>query len=382
MEKIDQKTPKKGRRLDVAPSPNSGRCLDVAPVPNVAFNSVQLSLFQQFLGGPNGEGLSNAVDLWDSVPRYSVTRAAMHTMRTADGHLEVYEIPFNYRGRALRAVIYPARLIKDGKRISFYPSSREELIEHALRKLAAQNQSGFFDGTSYRSGVRFSLWQLRQELAAQGHAMRFEEIVDGLDILALSAIEIQAEGDDGERAFALSTYLPALSGVRRKDLENDSNSRWAAQFHPLVTQSIDMLTYRQMNYRRLMKCSTQLARWLLLQLVIKYTQAAATNSFEMRFTTIQRDSALLNRYTRRFDAVTALDKAWDELKALGTISTIQRLEQRGPRRRLDDVIYTVTATPQFASEQRAANRRLLDAKGPDGPTQTPLFRYSSRPRAG
>jgi len=52
------------------------------------------------------------------------------------------------------------------------------------------------------------------------------------------------------------------------------------------------VTYRQFNYQRLMKCSTQLARWLIGQLVLKYTQAALINSFEMRYSTIKRDSAL------------------------------------------------------------------------------------------
>jgi hypothetical protein len=39
-----------------------------------------------------------------------------------------------------------------------------------------------------------------------------------------------------------------------------------------------------------MNCRTQLARWLIGQLVLKYTQAALTNSFEMRHSTIKRDS--------------------------------------------------------------------------------------------
>jgi hypothetical protein len=364
------------------PKPNSGRCLNVAPVPTFAFACVQLSLFQQFLGSPNDEALSNAVDLWDSVPRYSVSRVAMREMRTSDGYLDVYEIPFNYRGRALRAVIHPARLTKGGKRISFYPSAREELIEHAMRKIASQNQSGFFDPMSYRSGVRFSLWELRQELIAQGHAMRFEDIVDGLDILSLSAIEIRADGDKGEKAFARSTYLPALSGVRRKDLEEDPRARWTAQFHPLVTRSIDQLTYRQLNYQRLMGCTTQLARWLLIQLVLKYTQAALTNSFEIRFSTIRRDSALLDRYARKSDAVAALDDAWQELKLLGAIATLQRAERRGARRRIEEVIYTVTPTHKFATEQRAANRRLADAKASEGPAQASLFNVPSRTETG
>ena len=68
--------------------------------------------------------------------------------------------------------------------------------------------------------------------------------------------------------------LAALSGIKRKDYEADRSAKWAAQFHPLVTQSIDRVTYRQFNYKRLMKCRSQLARWLLSQLVLKYTQAS------------------------------------------------------------------------------------------------------------
>ena len=58
------------------------------------------------------------------------------------------------------------------------------------------------------------------------------------------------------------------------------------QFHGLVTDSINQITYRQFNYQRLMKCSTQLARWLISQLVLKFTQAAVTQCFAMKFSTI------------------------------------------------------------------------------------------------
>ena len=35
-----------------------------------------------------------------------------------------------------------------------------------------------------------------------------------------------------------------------------------------------------------MRCTTRLSRWLTGQLVLKYTQAALSNSFEMRYSTI------------------------------------------------------------------------------------------------
>jgi hypothetical protein len=291
----------------------------------------------------------------------------MGTMRTAEGFLDVMETSFNYRGRPLTAFIHPARIKgTDGKRLSYYPSAREELIEHALRKISTEQHSGFFDQSSYRSGVRFSLHQLRKELEQQGHSLRYDELVEGLDILSLSAIEIAATNDDGDEAFARSTYLAALTGVKRKDYEADREKRWVAQFHPLVTQSIDQVTYRQFNYQRLMSCNTQLARWLISQLVLKYTQAAMLNSFEMRYSTVKRNSALLNGYGRERDAVAALDAAWEELKILGALSLIKKAEQRGARSKLEDVTYTLFPTNHFAAEQKAANRRQRDARGGDG----------------
>ncbi len=340
-------------------------CKEVEPVPATAFSVQQIQLFQDFLAnaGDEQETLSNAVDLWDSIPRYAISRARMRTMRTADGFLDVIELAFNYRGRPLTAIIYPARIKdKEGKRISFYPSAREELIEHALRKIAADQNYGFFHEESYRSGVVFSLYQLRKELEQQGHSLRYDELIEGLDILSLSAIEIASSNNDGEKAFARSSYLAAISGVKRKDYESDRSAKWVAQFHPLVTQSIDQVTYRQFNYRRLMGCSTHLARWLVGQLVLKYTQAALVNSFEIRFSTIRRDSALLSGYGRERDAVAALDSAWEELKLLGILSTYLKVEQRGSRGKLNEVIYTLHPSCDFVAEQKAANRRQQDAK--------------------
>ena len=287
----------------------------------------------------------------------------MNSMRTPEGFLEVLEIPFHYRQQQLTALIYPARVRgADGHRVCYYPSAREELIEHALRKLATEQQAGFFDRLDYRSGVRFSLHRLRRELEQQGHSLRYDELVEGLDILSLSSIEIVTKDADGEEGFARATYLTALAGVKRSDYEADREARWLAQFHPLVTRAIDKMTYQQFNYHRLMKCDAQLARWLLCQLVLKYKQASRTDAFDMCFSTIMRDSALLNGYGRLRDAVAALDDAWEELKTLGALLRIDKKERRGKRNKIEDVTYTIWAAGDFTAEQKAANRRRKDAQ--------------------
>lgn len=111
-----------------------------------------------------------------------------------------------------------------------------------------------------------------------------------------------------------------------------------------------------------MNCRTHLDRWLISQLVLKYTQAALTNSFEMRYSTIKRDSALLEGYKLNRQAIAVLDGAWDKIKALNVLGCIKKVEQRGDRAKLKDVIYTLYPSPEFTAEQKAANRRQSNAK--------------------
>ncbi len=75
----------------------------VAPLSGDAFANRQLSLFQGFLVNTTNEreAFSNAVHLWDSIPRYAISRVRMNAMRTAEGFLAVMELPFHYRGRGV-----------------------------------------------------------------------------------------------------------------------------------------------------------------------------------------------------------------------------------------------------------------------------------------
>lgn len=339
-----------------------------------AFDNTQLSLFQSFLCNTEDEKsqLSNTIDLWDSVPRYSVSRQAMTRLRSKDGnHLNLLKLDFHYRQKNWRAVIQPARIeVKDKSgevvEMDFYPSANEELIEDALRKIAADQSQGYFDKTSYRSGAVFSLHALRAELKRRGHTRSFQEIMQSLYILAKSNIEI-INRDDSRDSIAISSYLPALAGVTRKDLEADPDAKWLAQFHPLVTQSIDQLTYRQYNYHQMMQHSTQLARWIHKQLAIKFTFAAIGKQFEMRFSTIRRDSALLNNFAEGSMrlAVKAVDDAFAELTPKVLMFSEKKVS-RGDRNKIEDVLYTLTPSLEFVHAMKASNKRLQLAEGRTG----------------
>jgi hypothetical protein len=341
------------------------------PVPVEAYDDKQMSLFQNVLANAGEEDdLSNAIDFWDSIPRYSISRQKMNDMRSEGGVLPIRTVEFHHRGRHYTAKIRPAQIeVSDangkstGESIFYYPSAREELIEHALRKLAVEQHAGFFDRTDYRSGVGFTLHRLRKELIEQGHSMTYTDLVEGLEVLHYSFIDvIDPDSDPDDPSLVSQPYLPALAKVNKKGRASDPEAKWFVQFHGLVTDSINKITYRQFNYQRLMQCSSQLARWLMSQLVLKYTQAAVTNTFEMRYSTIKRDSGLLDGYKLQRQAIAALDAAWQELKELGLHYGVKKSEQRGSRSKLEDVIYTVQPSREFAAEQRAANRRQGDAK--------------------
>lgn len=330
-----------------------------------AFENTQLSLFQSFLCNTDDERaeLSNTIDLWDSIPRYSVSRQTMNKLRGPQGNLKLLKLDFHYRTKKFRAVIQPAKIEvpdKDGElvELDFYPSAAEELVEDALRKIAADQQQGYFDKKDYRSGAVFSLHALREELKRRGHARSFQEIMLSLRILAKSNIEI-IDPDDSGGGFASSSYLPALAGVTRKDLEADPGAKWLAQFHPLVTQSIDQLTYRQFNYHQMMQHSTQLARWLHKQLALKFTFASIGKTFDMRFSTIRRDSALLNGYAEDSIrlAVKAVDDAFAELQPK-VLMFMEKKVIRGERNKIQDVVYTLSPSLDFVHAMKASNKRI------------------------
>ncbi len=324
-----------------------------------AYQNAQLDLFQSFLCNttPERERLSNTINFWDSVPRYSISRKEMNKRRDDKGNLPTLTLNFEYHGQPYIVKIHPARIEEGDKSVEYYPSANEELIEDALRKIATRQNSGFFEKPTMRSGVAFTLYGLREELAARGHTRSYQEIIQYLAILQRSHIEIRMGGGKGE-SFVAASYLPTVVAVSRKRLEEDPDAKWLAQFHPLVTQCIDQLTYRQFNYQTMMSLPTQLARWIHKLLSIKFTFASIVgNPFELHYTTIRRDSNLLN-CEREKDNRREVDNALSRLIECKVLREVQKQAVTGSRGMILDVVYKLYPAQEFIREMKAANKRL------------------------
>jgi len=342
------------------------------PLQQSEFENPQLHLFQNFLCNTDEQRtyLSNAIDLWDSVPRYSVSRQAMTKSRINGRFLEEHQCVFQHRGRKYTCTIYPAQVTDlDGEKRYYYPSATEELVEDALRKLAIEQQAGYFDKPNYRSGVVFTLYALREELKKRGHSRSYQELIQALNILSGSVIEISTCDAEKGEAKTRSTYLPSVISVSRARLREDPKAKWAVQFHPFVTGSIDKVTYRQFNYHRMMSHSSQLARWLHKQLVLKYTFASSLHPFEMLYSTVRRDSGMLEGYRRERAAMEALEAAFEELKRREVIFSYTRSNVTGPRGKLLDAAFKITPSLDFIHETKAASKRLTDATSSLSPKQ-------------
>jgi len=328
------------------------------PPSEAAFTGKQIKLFQSFLCNSESarDKLSNTIELWDGVPKYSISRQDMNKLRDSKGFLPTIERDFHYGGCAFTVKLRPARITdEEGNDKEFYPSAREEIVEDALRKIAAEQGHGFLAGQE--SGVMFTLHLLRKELKRRGHALSYQEIIESLDVMTGCRIEIAAADGSGDYKSPILTDLMRVS--RKKYLE-DPQARWLVHFSPLVARSIHMLTYRQYDYHTMMSHTTQLARWLHKRLAHNYVNASITQSYTILFSTIRRDSALLE-YNRLRDAVRKLDNALVELQEHHILLTFQKEERTGERSKILDVSYALTPHPQFVSQIKAANKRQNDA---------------------
>ena len=312
----------------------------------------QLSLFQTFLP-ENDDKYSNTINLYDAVPKYFPTKH-MAGRRESGKYLPILEREFEHRGESFKLKIRPARIqYKDGQEREYYPSYREEIIEEALRKIACDRLNGVY--LDDRAGVQFTLYALRKELWARGHALNLPDLLEGLKICNLASLSVQKV--DGT-AIIQAPIFPVLLVASKDDwLQNPKDARCYVQFNPLVTASIDHLTYRQFDYLTYMSYKHRLSRWLHKRLAHNYIQAGLLSPYTIRMSTILRNSGAYQS-KRGNNNAREIDNALEELKTKRVLMKFTKDIVRGPRNRLIDIAYTLQPDMDFINEMKKANARL------------------------
>lgn len=313
---------------------------------------VQMELFH--LVAAEGKQYSNTIELYDFIPKYywgNVTRIN-------DQFLPSFERSFVFRGTEYSARIMPARIKdRDGIERDYYPSSREELVEDALRKLACEGRGLMLDD---EAGVVFTLYELQSELESRGHGYNLNQIKEALLICARTKIELRTESEGGKLKTELESSLFETVGLQTRDdwKGHGEKSKAFVRFNFLVTRSIKNGTFRPINYEKGMSFKSVVARQLFKRLSHHYTQASLEKNYAyaIMLSTIVRDFGLsTNQHVR--DNWQQVKTALEKLKAADVILNYKRTPVYDPQRKgkIIDAKIAITPHPRFISEMKKYN---------------------------
>ena len=223
---------------------------------------------------------SQSIELYDFMPKYFWGKAK----RDENGTLPILVREFTCREVKRKLRVHPAGLLINevtNESKYFYLGRREEVVEEVLRKLAIES-GAFYDG---QPGVSFTIGQIRRELAHHNHSYSYYEVVESLNILALTKIELINPGEKKASVIFSPIETLGLSG------DGDETQSYVV-FSTLVTEAIKGLQFRLYNYEQVMSYRTVVARLLHKRMAHHYKQASITNKYRILLSTIIRDFGL------------------------------------------------------------------------------------------
>jgi hypothetical protein len=189
--------------------------------------------------------------------------------------------------------------------------------------------------------------------------MSHSQLQRSLLICRSAGLRIERRG--GEREVILdSSIFPTVMISSRKEWKADPKNTYCyVQFNPLVTASIEALSYRQFDYETLMSYNYQLSRWFHKRLYHNYINASIMNSYHFLLKSVKRDSGLLNN-KRISQDVKYLERSLEELQEKKVLWGYEREIRRGKRNQIEDILYKLKPSLDFVSEMKKANKRSSD----------------------
>jgi hypothetical protein len=244
--------------------------------------------------------------------------------------------------------------------VFIYPGVREELVEDALRKFSVSGY-GLVDGSQLK--VQFTIRDLMQELASNGHTYSCNEIKEALNILNKAHLSIKTAATDGQGATEVSsTYLPYLHFAHKRNVVENSDV-CVAQLHPLIVRSVRGSTFRLFGYRVSMELGSSLARSIHKHLSFYWLNASAHHPYSLGLVeTMKATSRGLQE--RMNDNTRMMEKALQELVDNKVLSHVEKTVRRVPKsKKIDDVMYKLFPTNEYVSTIIKSNQmfKRLDA---------------------
>lgn len=328
----------------------------------------------------NTEHLSNLFNLWDAFPKYSINRSMQSKMRSPDGALPRHKMTFNGpTGEQCVIEIVPAKIEVDGKNKEFYPSETEELVELVCRKLFLSQTNGLHEPNRDQTYCKFTLNMIAKELKKYNKVRSLDEIKLSLEIMNRCGIEIYINN----KATYKGAIFPEIFITNRAEFLSNSETMSTVRFSSIVSQSIDRLDFRQINYDILTALPSPLARAVFTKISATFLNAGYDSpSYKLRFSDVDENMGLLHNKDRR-KRIALLSKTLKQLLVSHPLNIdytsegepyvpappplIKIIETECADK---DIIFELFPSGSFIQEMKASNKRnkiMKESKSPAKP---------------
>ena len=197
-------------------------------------------------------------------------------------------------------------------------------------------------------GVKFTYYEVQQELEKMGHGYAIKEIKLAIEILGKAGLEIISKDDE------VSVTSNFFTWVGKETKEMGGKEKVIVMFHNLVTRSINHGTYRLFNYDKMMKMKMPLARWLHKRISHLFSQATINNPYQIKLSTIVRDSGMKS-YKSISERTRQVEKALKELQSGRIITRFESAPER-EKNKILDVLYSLFVSEEFVADAKKANK--------------------------
>jgi hypothetical protein len=320
-----------------------------------------LALFKSLLyNSPDDRrALSNAIHCWDLIPKFSG-----EYLNQADELPDAHTCEFSFYHKKLKMVLFPGTIYRGDPKSEEtsttrrYPGGREQAVEQALVKIAAEQAEMLEVNGRPVYQVIFSIRHIRDVLATLGSTCNHQQVVESLEILSSSLLTIS---DEQGKSIQRSPILPGFSCTSKTGKASTSpDAQWMVTLHPLVAHSIRHATYRQYNIARFAGHRAY-GVYLLRQIILNATNISAEHPHRIRYTTLRQLTSGLN-YSRTRDGISYLEKEIKSMVKSGCLSDYEREDHYAQRRgkgrpALTDATFTLYPSDTLVAEVKASSKR-------------------------
>lgn len=289
-----------------------------------------LTLFKSLLynRAVERESLSNAISIWDVLPRFAGER-----LNQLDALPDAFECEFELAGERCKMVLTPgtsyrlvatedgAASLESGSSRRRYPGAREQAVEQALIKIACDQAEALeVDGGETVYQVSFSIKAIQNVLRTQGTTYNHTHVREALDILSSSVMTLyDSKGVHVRRR----PMLPGFDCISPSGKATRSPlAQWVAQLHPIVANSIRNAAYRQFNLTQFLGRKS-FSAYLLKQIVLHATNISDTIPHRVTYSELRQLTAGLN-YQRPRDGILHLEREIKRMVDSGSLSRYER----------------------------------------------------------